>query len=83
MSKEYNSSGERLYLDLDGIKCNLRGMLRREPEWLLSRFQHMESENERLMEFVKLVYCSKTYEAGREIWQESKRILGEYEEEGE
>ena len=42
-SIEYNEFGERLYRDTSGVKCNLRGMLRREPEWLLSRFAAMET----------------------------------------
>ena len=33
-----NSSGERLYRDSTGAKCNIRGMIRREPEWVAVRF---------------------------------------------
>ena len=39
--EEYNSSGERLYRDSDDIKCNIRGMIRREPEWVASTYTHM------------------------------------------
>lgn len=42
MGSEANSSGERLYKDTDGVKCNIRGMIRREPEWVASRFNTME-----------------------------------------
>jgi len=37
-----NTSGERLYLDSDGIKRNLRGMIRHEPDWVAGRFEVME-----------------------------------------
>ena len=36
-----NSSGERLYKDSSGANCNIRGMIRREPEWVASRFDSM------------------------------------------
>ena len=45
MSKpEYNSYGERLYFDTEGTKCNIRGMIRREPELVASRYTLMEKK---------------------------------------
>jgi hypothetical protein len=37
---------ERLYKDGTGTKRNLRGMMKHEPEWVMSRFIKMESEIE-------------------------------------
>jgi len=48
MIKEFNTYGERLYKDINGVKCNLRGMLKREPEWVISRFKYMEVKIEEL-----------------------------------
>ena len=39
-----NSSGERLYLDSAGAKCNIRGMIQREPGWVATRFDLMEDQ---------------------------------------
>jgi len=50
---------EKLYTDSKGVKCNLRGMMRREPEWLLSRFRFMEQRIKELDRQVKYRYCSK------------------------
>ncbi len=41
-----NTSGENLYFDSAGNKCNLRGMIRREPQWIFSRFTRMEKDIE-------------------------------------
>jgi len=41
MTDERNSSGERLYADTTGAKCNIRGMIKREPDWVASRFDRM------------------------------------------
>jgi len=32
---------ERLYMDSNNVKCNIRDMIRREPEWVASRFDFM------------------------------------------
>ena len=42
-----NSSGERLYKDSSGANCNIRGMIRREPGWVASRFEFMQDKIER------------------------------------
>ena len=41
---ERNSSGERLYHDTSGAKCNIRGMIKREPGWVASRFDVMTDQ---------------------------------------
>ena len=41
-----NSYGERLYHDADGNWCNLRGMLTRAPEWVVTRFELMMDESD-------------------------------------
>jgi len=38
------------YFDGEGNECTLVQMLKREPEWLLSRFAHMEAQNAALKE---------------------------------
>jgi len=48
MGDKVNSSGERLYRDSTGASCNLRGMIQREPEWVMSRFVTLEAENAKL-----------------------------------
>jgi hypothetical protein len=35
---------EKKYEDIDGFECNLREMIQHEPEWVESRFKHMEAE---------------------------------------
>ena len=52
---ERNSTGERLYRDTAGAKCNIRGMIRREPEWVASRFEHMMDELARLREQIQSI----------------------------
>ena len=38
---ERNSSGERLYIECIGAKCNIRGMIRWEPEWVAVMFEQL------------------------------------------
>lgn len=59
-----NSSGERLYKDTGGVKCNIRGMIQREPEWVASRFNVMEDERDRLKSRVE--YLEKQRKAREE-----------------
>lgn len=60
-----NSSGERLYLDSKGVKCNILGMIRREPEWVAHRFEQMmdDAETDHLARIAKALewIASHTY----------------------
>ena len=46
---------DRKYFDIEGNHCTLRQMIRREPDWVESRFRHMEKEVARLTDAIELL----------------------------
>lgn len=53
---------ERLYEDIDGNKISLLQMVRKEPEWAVSRITQLEAENTKLKSVVG------------KPWRDSKRL---------
>lgn len=76
-----NSSGERLYKDTGGVKCNIRGMIQREPEWVVSRFNVMEDERDKLKARVDSLEEHGAYAALHALVKEGKARVTELEKE--
>lgn len=67
-----DTPSERFYYDTGGVKCNLNEMLRREPEWVVSRFHEMENSVKRLKDSLNMIALQTNDEATR-AWV--KKIL--------
>jgi len=65
---------EKIYHDVDGNKCNILQMVKREPEWAANIIQHYEAANQRLEVEVKRL---------RDIPQRILAIADRYEKDGE
>jgi hypothetical protein len=59
---------DKIYYDLDGNECNIRQMVKREPEWSANRIQGCEKEIEDLKEQLKLnaSMLARQYDLARE-----------------
>jgi len=50
----------KIYKDLEGNECTIHQMVKREPYWIANRFQELEIQNKKLVEFIKTI---KHYES--------------------
>ncbi len=54
----------RPYKDQNGVPMSLLGMMRTEPDWVMSRFKFMEAENLRLKgDTVRCPECGAPFES--------------------
>ena len=76
--REFNSDGERLYVDGVGVKRTLRGMLSAEPEWVVSRFNKLQAENERLEAALATLHEKEAWISKLELaWSEAVFIASQ------